>query len=155
MEMASFVVPDWMNLLSLPILLIILLALDYCAAIWMQPTHVPSMMCEGDATTREIFFSLFVFSVVGLAVGLGTAMLEISILSWAAIQVAVLGALLWVLLQSKLWLVAGICYETAFLIGLTIINYNALYAILLTVVMVVIILIMAITIGPLSLIKTR
>jgi hypothetical protein len=155
MEMTSIVVPDWMNLLSLPILIAVLLALDYCAAVWMQPTHVPSATTRADATTKEIFSLLVAFSAIGLTVGLLTAVLHVSVLGSIAIAVAILTAFAYVLLPKKLWLVAGICNGTAFFIGETLINYNALFAILLTIVMVVIILILAITIGPLSFIKTR
>ena len=153
--MTSIVVPNWMNLLSLPVLLVVLLTLNYCAAVWMQPTHVPNFKNGVDTTTKGIFLLLTAFSAVGLVTGLFLAETNATPTTAIIVQLAIFVALGATLLTRKIWLVGAICYETAFFIGETIVNYNALFAILLTIIMVVIILILAITVGPLSFIKSR
>jgi hypothetical protein len=154
MQMTSVVVPEWMNLFSLPILIAVLLTLDYLAAVWLQPTQIPKGIAR-NATTKEIFSWLVVYSTLGIIIGLSFASFGMSLSSAIVVEVLLFAALICLLLPKQLWLVAGICAETAFFIGEVLINYNALFAILLTIIMVVIILILAITIGPLSLIRTR
>lgn len=154
MESLSISVPVWMDILSFPILMGILLTLDYCAAIWLQPTNIPSQI-RGPAKTPEIFKFLVVFSLIGLATGYGTASLGMSLSRTVLAGFLLFAFFVWAFLTKKLWLVSCVCYGAAFVIGQVLVNYNALYAFLMTIIMVVIILIMAITIGPLNAIKTK
>ncbi len=155
MEGLSFAVPEWINWLSLPILVIALLILDYCAAVWLQPTHIPSLRDNSDATVKDIFVQLTLFSLIGAFWGLITSLTNVSFERAILAELLLLAFFLWAILPKKLWLVAAICYEAAFFLGSVAINYNAVTAGLLLMAVVIIILILAITLGPLRLIKTK
>ncbi|MBP6924340.1 MAG: hypothetical protein KBC62_01885 [Candidatus Pacebacteria bacterium] len=155
MEEISFVVPEWMSWFSLPILVIALLVLDYCTAIWLQPMHVPTFKAGTDATIKEIFLQLTIFSLIGAFFGLIASVTDVSFGRAILVELVFLAFFLWVILPKKLWLVAAVCYEAAFLVGEIAINYNAVLAGLMMVGIVITILILTITIGPLNSIKTK
>lgn len=151
----SFIVPEWMNWVSLPILAITLFALDYCAAVWLQPTHIPSMRAKQDATTKDIFVFLVIFTLIGAFFGFIASITNVSLGRAILVELFFLAFFLWALLPRKLWLVAAICYEVAFLMAEVVVNYNAVIAGLLSIGIIITILIMVIIILPLNSIKTK
>lgn len=148
-------VPTWMNWVSLPVLVIALLILDYCAAIWLKPAHIPSLKGNADATTRDIFAFLVIFSLIGAFFGTISSLTDVSFGRALLVEFVFLAFFLWALLPKKLWFVAAVCYESAFFVSEALIQYNAVLAGLLAICIIAIILVIAITIGPLSLMKTK
>lgn len=123
--------PNWVNLVSLPIIVILFYFIEHGVAVFMEPKHIPKSFATESSglwkTVKEIEGQLAIVTFFGFLFGAVFGVLDVDI--WRIILVeCLIGIGLISTVDKQLRIPAAFLYETGFVIGELVVHESAVIA---------------------------